>query len=322
MEHDLDLRLPHAREGLLGGAGGRLHAGQRHRLRAGRAGRRALRGRVRAAAGVLLQRPQQRLPGGREVPRRPADVGAHHARPLRRHQPQGADAALPHPDRRRDADRPAAAEQHRPRRAAGLRRGVRRDAVAAHQRLRRGARAALRARGQARAADPAGHRARVRRDRHRGPVRGQLLRRGADRRDRGRRRARSSTASTSSAAASRRSGSSSARSTSPPGATASATAPSRTSSSASTATSRTRPTSRRPSASTPPASARRSSDCRTSRPAATPTPSSATSQAIRAAAEGTDNLLPVLREALRDRCSVGEVCGAMRDVFGTYRPPA
>jgi methylmalonyl-CoA mutase N-terminal domain/subunit len=45
-------------------------------------------------------------------------------------------------------------------------------------------------------------------------------------------------------------------------------------------------------------------------------------QAIRAAAEGTDNLLPVLREALRDRCSVGEVCGAMRDVFGTYRPPA
>jgi methylmalonyl-CoA mutase, N-terminal domain len=45
-------------------------------------------------------------------------------------------------------------------------------------------------------------------------------------------------------------------------------------------------------------------------------------QAVRAAAEGTDNLLPVLREALRDRCSVGEVCGAMRDVFGTYRPPA
>ena len=44
--------------------------------------------------------------------------------------------------------------------------------------------------------------------------------------------------------------------------------------------------------------------------------------AIRAAAQGTDNLLPVLREALRDRCSVGEVCGAMRDVFGTYRPAA
>jgi methylmalonyl-CoA mutase N-terminal domain/subunit len=44
--------------------------------------------------------------------------------------------------------------------------------------------------------------------------------------------------------------------------------------------------------------------------------------AIRAAAAGTDNLLPVLRDALRDRLSVGEVCGAMRDVFGTYRPGA
>jgi methylmalonyl-CoA mutase N-terminal domain/subunit len=28
----------------------------------------------------------------------------------------------------------------------------------------------------------------------------------------------------------------------------------------------------------------------------------------------------VLREALRDRCSMGEVCGAMRDVFGDYHP--
>jgi methylmalonyl-CoA mutase N-terminal domain/subunit len=41
---------------------------------------------------------------------------------------------------------------------------------------------------------------------------------------------------------------------------------------------------------------------------------------VRAAAAGTDNLLPVLRQALRDRCSLGEVCGAMRDVFGEYRP--
>jgi methylmalonyl-CoA mutase, N-terminal domain len=45
-------------------------------------------------------------------------------------------------------------------------------------------------------------------------------------------------------------------------------------------------------------------------------------QDIRDAAQGTGNLLPVLREALRERCSVGEVCGAMRDVFGTYRPAA
>ena len=63
---------------------------QRHRLRAGGA-RRGPRGRrLRPAPGLLLQRPQQRLPGGREVPRRPADVGAHHARPLRRHEPEVA----------------------------------------------------------------------------------------------------------------------------------------------------------------------------------------------------------------------------------------
>jgi methylmalonyl-CoA mutase N-terminal domain/subunit len=41
---------------------------------------------------------------------------------------------------------------------------------------------------------------------------------------------------------------------------------------------------------------------------------------IRGAARGTDNLLPVLRQALKDRCSLGEVCGAMRDVFGEYQP--
>ncbi|MGZ4260976.1 MAG: methylmalonyl-CoA mutase family protein, partial [Solirubrobacteraceae bacterium] len=41
---------------------------------------------------------------------------------------------------------------------------------------------------------------------------------------------------------------------------------------------------------------------------------------IRECARGTDNLLPVLRQALKDRCSMGEVCGAMRDVFGDYQP--
>jgi methylmalonyl-CoA mutase, N-terminal domain len=41
---------------------------------------------------------------------------------------------------------------------------------------------------------------------------------------------------------------------------------------------------------------------------------------IRSAARGADNLLPVLRRALKDRCSIGEVCGAMRDTFGSYQP--
>jgi methylmalonyl-CoA mutase N-terminal domain/subunit len=41
---------------------------------------------------------------------------------------------------------------------------------------------------------------------------------------------------------------------------------------------------------------------------------------VRERARGTENLLPVLRAALKDRCSMGEVCAAMRDVFGEYKP--
>ncbi|MGI8513311.1 MAG: methylmalonyl-CoA mutase family protein, partial [Solirubrobacteraceae bacterium] len=41
---------------------------------------------------------------------------------------------------------------------------------------------------------------------------------------------------------------------------------------------------------------------------------------LREASRGTENLLPPLREALRDHCTLGEVCGAMRDVFGEYQP--
>jgi methylmalonyl-CoA mutase N-terminal domain/subunit len=41
---------------------------------------------------------------------------------------------------------------------------------------------------------------------------------------------------------------------------------------------------------------------------------------LREAARGTGNLLPPIKEALRDRCSMGEVCGAMADVFGRYTP--
>jgi methylmalonyl-CoA mutase N-terminal domain/subunit len=41
---------------------------------------------------------------------------------------------------------------------------------------------------------------------------------------------------------------------------------------------------------------------------------------LRQAARGTDNLLPPIRQALKDRASVGEVCGALRQVFGEYQP--
>jgi methylmalonyl-CoA mutase N-terminal domain/subunit len=43
-------------------------------------------------------------------------------------------------------------------------------------------------------------------------------------------------------------------------------------------------------------------------------------QELREAAGGSDNLLPAIRQALKDRCSIGEVCGAMQDVFGKYAP--
>jgi methylmalonyl-CoA mutase N-terminal domain/subunit len=41
---------------------------------------------------------------------------------------------------------------------------------------------------------------------------------------------------------------------------------------------------------------------------------------VRVAARGSDNVLYPLREALRARATVGEVCDALRDVWGTYRP--
>jgi methylmalonyl-CoA mutase, N-terminal domain len=41
---------------------------------------------------------------------------------------------------------------------------------------------------------------------------------------------------------------------------------------------------------------------------------------LREVARGSDNLLPAIKQALRDRASMGEVCGAMQDVFGAYTP--
>ena len=41
---------------------------------------------------------------------------------------------------------------------------------------------------------------------------------------------------------------------------------------------------------------------------------------LREVARGSENLLPAIRQALKDRCSLGEVCGAMQDVFGKYAP--
>ena len=43
---------------------------------------------------------------------------------------------------------------------------------------------------------------------------------------------------------------------------------------------------------------------------------------LRAAAEGTGNLMPPIVAAVRAEATLGEICGALRAVFGEYRPAA
>ena len=150
------LRLPHPRGGLDGSAGAGLHLGRRLRLRGAGFVPRARRRRLRARAELLLRCPHRLLRGDRQVPGRPSDLGALAAGPVRSHDGQGPVAALPHPDRRGVADRPAAVQQRGPDRRGGDRRRAGRDELAAHQRTRRDPRAAERVLGGDRAADPAG----------------------------------------------------------------------------------------------------------------------------------------------------------------------
>ena len=44
--------------------------------------------------------------------------------------------------------------------------------------------------------------------------------------------------------------------------------------------------------------------------------------ALRTAAEGKDNLMPFLFDAVKSYATVGEICDALRDVFGTYEEVA
>ena len=39
---------------------------------------------------------------------------------------------------------------------------------------------------------------------------------------------------------------------------------------------------------------------------------------MRRVAESDGNLLPPMRDALRARVTIGEICNELRDVFGTY----
>jgi len=45
-------------------------------------------------------------------------------------------------------------------------------------------------------------------------------------------------------------------------------------------------------------------------------------EALRKAAEGTDNLMPYIYEAVKAYATLGEICDAMREVFGTYEEVA
>ena len=47
----------------------------------------------------------------------------------------------------------------------------------------------------------------------------------------------------------------------------------------------------------------------------------ATLAALRAACAGDANLMPPILDAVRAYATLGEICGAMREVFGEYRPP-
>jgi methylmalonyl-CoA mutase N-terminal domain/subunit len=49
-----------------------------------------------------------------------------------------------------------------------------------------------------------------------------------------------------------------------------------------------------------------------------PAEATAALDAVRATAAGDGNLLPPMREALRARCTVGEICSVLRELWGTY----
>ncbi|MBF8300066.1 MAG: methylmalonyl-CoA mutase [Acidobacteria bacterium] len=84
-----------------------------------------------AHAGVYVQAAIDFPRRDRQVPRGATDVGANHARPLRRDPPAGAAAPVPRADSGQYADGPAAGQQHRACRTAGARGRAWRRAVAA-----------------------------------------------------------------------------------------------------------------------------------------------------------------------------------------------
>ncbi len=184
VEHDLDQRLSHPRGGIDGRPGAGVHDRRRHCLRRGRAGPRPPLRRLRPAPVVLLQLAQRLLRGDREVPRRAADLVQARPRTVRRRKRALDVDALPHPDRRRVAHGPAAAEQPDSSRDPGAGRGARRDPVAPYRCVRRGVGGSLRGGRTARVAAAADPRRGGRSREHGRPAGRLVLRRDADEPDR------------------------------------------------------------------------------------------------------------------------------------------
>jgi len=46
-----------------------------------------------------------------------------------------------------------------------------------------------------------------------------------------------------------------------------------------------------------------------------------TLQALQEAAAGDENLMPHLIDAVKAQATLGEICAALKEVFGTYREP-
>ena len=197
--------------------------------------------------------------------------------------------------------------------------GAGRHAVAAHQLARRGARAADRGGRHDRAAHAADHRPRVRRREHGRPARRLVLRREADERHRGRgarllpqdrRDGRHGGGDRARLPAARDPGGGVPL---PAGGRAQGEGDRRrqrlrdgggAASRSSTSTSRS-----------PPSRSRASSRCAR---AATRPASTRALAALKDAARGTDNLMPPIIEASRAYATVGEMCDALREVFGEY----
>ena len=165
---DLDLRLPHPRGRLDRRAGARVHARERVHVR--RVGDRA-----RASTSTSSRRGSRssstRTSTSSRRSRSTAPPGgsgrASCATASARRSPRSLLMRFHTQTAGRVAHRAAARGEHRPHGDRGARGGARRHAVAAHELVRRGARAADRGRGAARAADAAGDRARDRRRRTR-----------------------------------------------------------------------------------------------------------------------------------------------------------